>query len=274
MSKPTGTRDAKGQSALQPSTPFAVVTGASSGIGEAVARELARRGWGTFLLARRLGRLEALAHELRPLAPSTPLFVDLSDPGAAQAVATRILSMHGPVDALVNNAGFGIYEPFLEHSVHDHRRLMQVNYFSPLALMRGFLPSMRERGRGAIVNVASMSAKMGAWGHSGYAASKAALRAATEAIEAEFAPSGVRLSCLFPGIVDTPYFREPRMTQLFAKVVRRAIGPDRCARVVCDLLESPRLWRCEPRLYRLLDALAAVNARVAHALVARNSRPS
>lgn len=261
-------------SPLQPVTRFAVVTGASSGIGEAVARELARRGWGTFLLARRLERLETLAKELRATAPSTPLFVDLADPGAAQAVASRILSMHGPVDALVNNAGFGIYEPFLDHSVNDHRRLMQVNYHSPLSLMRAFLPSMRDRGSGTVVNVSSMSAKMGPWGHSGYAASKAALRALTETLDAEFSPHGVRLSCLFPGIVDTPYFREPRMQQLFEKVKHRAIPAERCARAVCDLVDAPRIWRCEPGFYRMLDALCALNARLAHALVARGSRPS
>jgi len=252
--------------------PHAVVTGASSGIGKAVAHELARRGWGTFLLARRGPLLDSLAKELSSYAPSVAVVTDLSDPAAADAAASAILSTHGPVDAIINNAGYGIYEPFLEHALVDHRRLMQVNYFSPLSLTRAFLPSMLERGRGTVVNVSSMSAKMGPWGHSGYAASKAALRALTETLDAEFAPKGVRFSCIFPGIVDTPYFLEPRMTKLFVKVRKRAISPERCARVICNLLERPQIWVCVPWHYKLLDALSAFSARLSHSIVAQSSR--
>jgi len=251
---------------------FAVVTGASSGIGEAVARELARRGWATVLLARREHLLRALASELSVVAPSVAMMVDLAEPGAATQVAHEILAAHGPMTALVNNAGFGIYEPFLDHGRADHYRLMQVNHFAALELTRAFLPAMVAQGVGAIVNVCSMSAKMGPWGHSGYAASKAALRAMTETLDAEFAPVGVRLSCVFPGIVSTPYFQQPRMRALFPKVEARAISPERCARAICRLLTHPRTWKCIPSHYRLLDVIAACNARLAHAIVARSSR--
>jgi len=250
----------------------ALVTGASSGIGEAVARELARRGWGTILVARREHLLRSLAAELSELAPSVAVRVDLAEPGAATDAADKILSAHGPISALVNNAGFGIYEPFLDHELADHYRLMQVNHFAALELTRAFLPAMVARGGGAVVNVCSMSAKMGPWGHSGYAASKAAMRAMTETLDAEFAPNGVRLSCLFPGIVDTPYFKMPRMRALFPKVEARKIAPERCARAICRLLTHPRTWKCVPSHYRLLDVVAACSAQLAHAIVARNSR--
>lgn len=251
---------------------FAVVTGASSGIGLATARELARRGWGTFLLARRKHALDALAEELANEAPSVALPVDLARPEAVKEVAEHILATHGPVDALVNNAGFGLYEPFLAHSLDDHRRLMQVNYFAPLSLTLALLPSMVHQGRGAVINIASMSAKMGPWGHSGYAASKSALRALTETLEAEFGPQGVHASCIFPGIVDTPYFDKGGLRTLFIKMRKRAISPERCAKAVCDALLRPRVWVCVPRHYRLLDLISACSHGLAHAVVARSSR--
>lgn len=251
---------------------YAVVTGASSGIGLAVACELASRGWGTFLLARRGHLLDALAQELSLHAPSVPLVVDLADPNAAEEVATRILSTHGAVDAIVNNAGFGLYGSFLSHDLAEHRRLMQVNYFSPLSLIRAFLPSMLALGRGCVVNVASMSAKMGPWGHSGYSASKAALRSLTETLEAEFGPKGVRFSCVFPGIVDTPYFEKGGMRKLFSMLRNRAISAPRCASAVCNALDRPRIWICVPWHYRFLDAMCALSPRVAHRVVAASSR--
>lgn len=251
---------------------YALVTGASSGIGLAVARELARRGWGTFLLARRGHLLDALAQELSPLAPSVPVVADLAEEGAAEDAASRILSTHGAIDALVNNAGYGLYEPFLSHEPADHRRLMQVNYFAPLSLIRAFLPSMLTLGHGGVVNVASMSAKMGPWGHSGYSASKAALRALTETLDAEFGPKGVRFSCLFPGIVDTPYFERGGLRTLFTLMRKRAIPAPRCARAICNAIERPRIWICVPWHYRLLDAMAAVSPTAAHRVVATSSR--
>lgn len=206
------------------------------------------------------------------MAPSVAIRVDLSERGAATKAGEEILKAHGPIAAVVNNAGFGIYEPFLDHTLADHERLMQVNYFAALELSRSLLPSMVAHGGGTIVNVCSMSAKMGPWGHSGYAASKAALRAMSETLDAEFASKGVRVSCIFPGIVATPYFQQPRMKALLPKVESRAITPERCARAVCRLLTHPRIWKCVPSHYRLLDVVAACSARLAHAIVARNSR--
>lgn len=255
-------------------TRVALVTGASSGIGMAVARRLARTGWSTILLARREHLLQALAAELSPTAPSVALRADLSEPSAAADAAAAILDDLGPIDALVNNAGFGIYEPFLTHGLDDHRRLMQVNYFSPLSLINAFLPSMLARGVGRVVNVASMSAKMGPWGHSGYSASKAALRALTETLDAECSPRGVRCSCVFPGIIDTPYFHHGSMRRLFPQMRSRAISAERCAEVVCRTLERPRIWATVPAHYRLLDAMLACSAGFAHGVVARSSRPA
>jgi short-subunit dehydrogenase len=254
------------------SRPLALITGASSGIGQETARELARRGWRTILLARREELLRELAEELSPLAPSAVVTADLAQPDGPEKAASHILETHGPIDALVNNAGFGIYATFLRHAPQDHARLMQVNYFAPLALIRAFLPAMLARGHGRIVNISSMSAKIGPWGHSGYAASKAALRAMTESLDAEYRAHGVRFSCVFPGIIATPYFMNPGMSVLFRKVQRYAISPQRCARLVANVVERPRIWACVPWHYRILDALGALSPTLAHRIVARSSR--
>lgn len=226
---------------------------------------------GNHSVARRERLLRSLAAELSPLAPSSAICVDFVEPGAAGQAAHEILASHGPVSALVNNAGFGIDEPFLDHQLVDHYQLMQVNDFAPLELTRVLLPAMVSRGAGAIVNVSSMSAKMGPWGQSGYAASKAALRAMTETLDAECAPHGVRLSRVFPGVVATLYFAHARMKALFPKVEGRAVAPERCARAICRLLRHPRTWKCVPAHDRLLDRVSACNARLAHAIVARSS---
>jgi short-subunit dehydrogenase len=252
--------------------PLAVVTGASSGIGMAVARLLARRGCRTILVARRTQVLDTLAEELSGHAPCCAAPADLSDPAATSAIGHHILRRYGPVDILINNAGFGIYRDFARQTWGDHERLMAVNYRAPLMLTRAFLPGMLSHGRGHIINVSSMAARIGPWGHAGYAASKAALRAMTEVLAAEYNSRGVHVSCVFPGIIDTPYFRIGGLGPLFDRLKRHAITPERCASAIVGLLDRPRVWAYVPRHYRLLDLVAAVSPPLAHAIVARKSR--
>jgi NAD(P)-dependent dehydrogenase (short-subunit alcohol dehydrogenase family) len=196
------------------STGLAVVTGSSSGIGRETARAFAVRGYRTVLIARRLDLLEELAADLGRYAPSVPLALDLSAEEAVESELSRVAEQAGSVDVLVNCAGHGMYRPFLEDCSDDHHQLMRVHYFGAAAAMRAVLPAMLARGRGHIVNVGSMSTKMGPWGHGGYAAAKAALTALTESLSAEYGPSGVRFSVVHPGIVDTPYYRGPSLAPL------------------------------------------------------------
>lgn len=258
--------------AREPTRGFAIITGASSGIGRALAIQLAARGWGTFLLARRAALLEELASSLRPKAPSFVVTADLADPDQTQSAIDEILGYDIRLSLLINNAGFGLYRPLLAHNPAEQRRLMEVNYFAPSRLIASFLPHMLAYGDGHIINILSMSAKMGPWGHSGYAASKAALRALGESLEAEYGPRGVHTSGVFPGLVATPYFEGAEKSSLRRRMSARMISAESCARSICRVIDRPRVSTCIPRHYRLLDFITAAAPGFAHRLVARHSR--
>jgi len=180
----------------------AVVTGASSGIGEAVARALAARGYALTLVARRADLLD----ELRASLP-TPVRIfarDLSDSDHAAAFLPEAEAANGPVDVLVNNAGVQYLGAFAELDPADGERLLRLNVFTPLRLTRAVLPGMLSRGRGAIVDIASLAAIAPTPYMGYYNASKAALAAASESLRAEVGGSGVHVVTVYPGPVDTP----------------------------------------------------------------------
>ncbi len=255
-----------------PHRPVAIVTGASSGIGRAVAALLARRGYHLVLLARRAPKLEELAAELSHYATSTILPLDLARSEAIEE-ALAGLPAGGPIEVLVNNAGFGLYRPFLKHSLEDFRRLMDVHYFAAVSLIRVVLPGMVERRRGHVINVASISTKMGPWGHAGYAAAKAALATLTQTLAAEHAESGVRFSYVNPGIVETEFFDAPTCAPLRARLRGHAISAEYAAGKIVSLLDRPRLELCIPAHYRVMDWLKALSPGLVHRLVTRQSRP-
>ncbi|MFD5271827.1 SDR family NAD(P)-dependent oxidoreductase [Streptomyces sp. NPDC058335] len=250
-----------------------MISGGSSGIGREIAVALARAGYRTALIARREERLHEVACDLSRWAPSIPISLDLSCSRAVYEELPEALRGLGPVDVLVNCAGHGQYKPFLECIPEDQHRLMGVHYFAAAAAIRALLPSMLERGDGSVINIGSMSVKVGPWGHSGYAAAKAALTALTEALAAEYGDSGVRFSIVYPGMINTPFFDHPSLDALRARNERFLIPPERVARAVTRLLDRPRLHVCVPRYYRLLDLLAAASPSAAHYLVTRCSRP-
>jgi short-subunit dehydrogenase len=251
--------------------PLALITGASSGIGARVAERLAARGMRTLLVARRIERLDELAARLSVHAPSVAVELDLSRADAVEPEIARLLREHGPADVVVNNAGYGRYGRFLEHEPADHRRLMEVNYFAAVAVIRAVLPAMMSRRRGHVINIASMSTKMGPWGHAGYAAAKAALVSLTQTLAAEHHGEGVHFSYVNPGIVDTEYFDE--LKALAERVRRWKISPDVAADRIVGLLDAPRLELCIPGHYRFLDVLKALHPALAHGIVRRQSRP-
>ena len=253
-------------------TAYAVVTGASSGIGEAVARRLAQRGQATLLVARREDRLVALADELRTHAPCETLVVDLCDREAVRDVLLARLR-DTAVDVLVNNAGFGSYKPFVETDAAEHDALLEVNYHAPASLVRAVLPAMLERQRGHIINIGSISAVMGPWGHGPYAAAKSALNTLTQSLAAEHKHSGVHFSYVNPGIVSTEFFDSPAYAKLYERARSQAVPVDVAAKRIVELLDRPRLELTIPAHYRVLSLIAALSPRLAHRLVRKNSMP-
>ena len=178
--------------------PTALITGASSGIGADLAREFAAAGFTVTLLARRRDRLQALADEL---GGCRVLVADLSEPGAAG----RVFAETGPVDLLVNNAGFGEYVGFADQDPANQADMIAVNMTVVAELCRVYLPAMLERRAGRILNVASIVAFMPCPGLALYAASKAFVLSLSEALFSECEGHGVTVTCLCPGATETEF---------------------------------------------------------------------
>jgi|SRR5579871_382499 len=188
-------------------TEIALVTGASSGIGEALARRLAADGRALGLVARRGDRLEALAAELRSRhgVEVHPIVLDLVAPGAAGRLVEEVERRGLAIDWLVNNAGFGTTGRFDRLPVAREIEEIRLNVETPVELAGRLLPGMVARGRGAVVNVASLAA-YGPMAYSAtYAATKAFLLSFSEAIAAELAGTGVHVLCVCPGFTRTEF---------------------------------------------------------------------
>jgi NAD(P)-dependent dehydrogenase (short-subunit alcohol dehydrogenase family) len=211
-----------------------VITGASSGIGREVARQVAALGGRPLLLARRRQALAELATEIRQAGGDCQDYpIDLTDLEACDRVVERILAEHGQVDVLVNNAGHSIRRA-LElslHRFHDFQRTMQLNYFAAVRLILGVLPGMRARRDGHIVNVSTAGLQFGAPRFAAYVASKAALDAFSRTLATEVMGDGICVTTVYMGLVRTPMIE--------ASTVYRdvpAMSPVRAARSVVNAL--------------------------------------
>ena len=189
-------------------TSVALVTGASSGIGSDLARELAARGHNLILVARREDRLRELADQLAAehAIVAEVLPCDLSDHEAVDALPGRVEALGLDVEVLVNNAGFATGGPFAEADQAREREQVRVLVEAPVALTGAFLPGMVKRGRGAILNVASIAAFQPMPYSAGYSAAKAYVLTFTEAIHQEVVGQGVTVTALCPGPVETDFW--------------------------------------------------------------------
>jgi hypothetical protein len=191
-----------------PDPPFrALITGASSGIGEAVARKLAARGFSLVVCARRRDRLEAIAADLasRHGAAIDVVDVDLASPDAAGDVARRALD-GGPIDLLVNNAGSGAFGAFADMPLDAQLAMIRVNVSALVELTGRILPHMRARGRGAILLVASTAGFQPLAYNAIYAATKAFAVSFGEALAVETRGTGVNVITFCPGITGSEFF--------------------------------------------------------------------
>lgn len=187
---------------------FALVTGASAGIGAAFARELAIQGHALVLTARRADRLESLAAELRTAHAIDVHCIprDLADPGAPQSLCDEIARRGIAIDTLINNAGYGVTGSFFSRPWQTHAEFIQVMMTAPAELCHRLLPGMRERGHGRIVNVASLAGLLPApAGHTLYAASKAYLIRFSQALALENHAHAVNVCALCPGFTYSEF---------------------------------------------------------------------
>lgn len=185
----------------------ALITGASSGIGAAIARELAKRGHAVTLVARREERLKSLATELAADhgVAAVALACDLVDPEDRDRLAGEIHGLGRSVEILVNNAGFGSRGSFISKDPGRMVGMVRLNVEAVVDLTSRYLPGMVERGRGAIVNLASVAAFQPLPGSATYAASKAFVLSFSEALHTEQRGSGVVVTAVCPGPVKTEF---------------------------------------------------------------------
>ena len=217
-----------GDSPAVPTKPWAVVTGASSGIGREFALTLAERGTPVLAVARNGERLTALADEVALRGGRLePLSADLSRPEGVESLLAAAAGRE--VELLVNNAGAASYGPFLTLSSEHERELIRLNVEAVVALTHGLLPAMLERGRGGVINVASIVAFQPMPYFATYAAGKAFVLSFSEALDEELRGSGVRVSVVAPGVTNTGFsdsagshYPERRFPHLEAQPVVKA----------------------------------------------------
>jgi NAD(P)-dependent dehydrogenase (short-subunit alcohol dehydrogenase family) len=178
------------------------ITGATSGFGLSTARRFAREGWtvvGTY-------RREQVAQALLDVPGVTAFELDVSDADQVQQVVDLVIAKIGVPDAIVNNAGYCLMGSLEGSSMEQIRHQVEVNFFGVIGVIKGFLPALRERGRGTIINVSSSSAIANYPFVSVYGASKSAVGALSEALYIELAPFGIRVKTVFPGLHSTGIF--------------------------------------------------------------------
>ena len=266
-----------------PDDPKAVlITGASSGIGRASALYLAERGYRVAATSRSLGRLDGLRREVQ--GPGTIHCVELdvnSDRSVSRATAS-VIEAYGRIDALVNNAGYGLWGPVQSFTMEELESQFQTNFFGAFRMIKAVLPSMSEQGSGTIINVSSVEGRIVTPFSGGYAASKFALEGLSEAMRYELWPQGIRVAVVEPGLFATgfhdsqvesadaespalPYgtviarYRERR-----GKYDRFAKDPVRVARVIHKIIRSRR-----PRFRYPVGAEATIGVRAAQLMPER-----
>lgn len=240
----------------------AIVTGASSGIGEATARLMARAGMRVALCARRKDRLEKLAAEIRSAGGQASVHpLDVTDATGLRWMVDEVAGQWGRIDVLVNNAGRGLAATFEQTTAEEFRALLELNVLAVFTATQAVLPVMRRQRRGHIINVSSVVGRRGVPYRSAYSATKFALGGLSEALRVELTGTGIAVSLIYPiGTATEFHTAEPQ------KVPWRPVGPmqtaERVARAILRCVRRPRPEVYPYWLARILAALSVVAPRL------------
>ena len=272
-----------------------LITGASSGIGMSTALYMAEKGYHVIATSRVMERLADLkAEAARRRLPIAGVELDINSETGLSDKLAAIAEEHGPIDVLVNNAGYGLFGPVQTLAPDELRAQFETNVFAAVRLIRGVLPAMISQGRGTIVNVSSVVGRVGLPFHGAYASSKFALEGLSESLRTELWPHGIRVALVEPGLFRTrfpenqaaaagidsedgdPYRRHIEQYRARREgFFRRGRDPIRVAKVVHRIVESrrPRL-RYQVGIESYLGVLAArlLPERVFLYLLGRASR--
>jgi NAD(P)-dependent dehydrogenase (short-subunit alcohol dehydrogenase family) len=252
--------------------PVAVVTGGNSGIGAALARELAARDWHCVLIARDEERLRAVASEIG----GEYEVCDVGDREAVERTAEAIVERHPAIKLLVNNAGFafrrtqGIRRGFLDADPERLEELVRVNFLGAVWCLRGLLPALEAARPSDVVNVASVAGTI-AMPPGPYSATKHALVAFSRALAASPPADGVRVHTVNPGFVETPGF--PQRGRLGSRLLERAVvEPEFVARRIVRAVERDRPEIFVPSWYRVAAVLQAIAPGLVSRVLSRRVR--
>jgi short-subunit dehydrogenase len=227
----------------------ALVTGGSSGIGEAIARGLAARGAAVALLSRGRTRLDAAADGIaRAGGVVSTHSCDVGDPLAVGAAIEAAAARHGRLDIVVCSAGVGAHGLFPDTPLETMETILHTNVRGLLHTLHFALPHLLARGEGWIVNVSSVAGRLGQPDEAVYSASKFAATGLSEALTVELAPRGIHVLALYPGLVRTALFTEAELARLPERVRRGALEPDEVARATLRGLEQGKHEVTVPRI--------------------------
>ena len=183
-----------------------LITGASSGIGRATALYLAERGYAVIATSRELSRLDGLRADADSRGVSIiGVELDINSDDAVSRIMPELIARHGAIDALVNNAGFGMWGPVQVLSDAELKAQFETNFFAAVRMMQAVLPAMMEQRRGTIVNVSSVLGRIGTPFNGAYVSSKFALEGISESLKTEVQPFGVRVAMVEPGLFRTNF---------------------------------------------------------------------
>jgi short-subunit dehydrogenase len=243
---------------------LALVTGASSGIGEATARALARGGAEVLLVARSAGRLDAVRQDIERAGGRARVFsADLASPDAVARMSEAVRAEAGIPDIVVNNAGAGRFLSAAETSAAEARQMIEVPYLAAFAVTRAFLSDMLARRSGHVVCVTSPASYM-VWSNAcAYIAARQALKGFSEALRVEVAPHGLCVSLVVLGTVESPYWRHNPGSREHVPRGFAALSTDAAAAAVVHAITHRRKRVFRPRLFRWLIALEAIAPGIA-----------
>ncbi|UTR09524.1 SDR family oxidoreductase [Evansella sp. LMS18] len=220
-----------------------VITGASRGIGQYAAFEVAKRGGTPVLLARSGEKLQTVSEAIKKDTGVTPFTftLDVTDEQEVDRVFKEIADEAGPVDSLINNAGFGLFETVEEATLDNFRAMFEVNLYGAISCTKAVLPQMRKRGSGHIIFIASLAGKLATPKSSGYSATKHALLGFANSLRMELDQSSIHISVVNPGPVRTDFFHTADSTGEYRKNVEKfMLDPEKVAVRLVNLIEKPK----------------------------------
>lgn len=212
-----------------------VITGASSGIGAEIALLLAERGAIPILLARSIDKLQEVT--LRIKSRHDFFQMDVTSTEQVFQVMNQVINKYGRVDILINNAGFGLFDFFINAAIEDYEEMMDVNYMGMVRCTKAVLPTMVENKNGHIINIASVAGKLATAKAAGYAATKFAMIGFSNSLRHELKGTGVYVSTVNPGPIDTPFFDRADPSGAYANQVKwMMLTPEQVAHAVLDVI--------------------------------------